>query len=389
LIFSTFPYTLLQLQIVHMKFVVSQDLLQKKLLIVQKALSAKAQLPILATILIEAKEKNLILNTTDLEIGIQTQLAASIEKEGKTTIPARTFIELISSLPNEEIIIEEENGVLQIQSKKTKSSFQTMSADDFPKLYEEKGERVATVSAQEMKEDIQSVVFAATHDTQRPALSGVLVKREENGFLFVATDGYRLSLRHHTATSKEQSTVAVGLSWVIPARVFREITSLKEDVEEVGMYLSSATNQVIFELSETLLIGRTIEAEFPNYEKIIPSDFSTRAFIDREEMLKAVKLCAIFARESANIINLSLRKDKIIVSSQSPSVGENSVEVESELSGEENEIAFNARYLLEVLSNLEEKELWFEMTGPLNPGVFKIKDNLSFLHLIMPIRVQQ
>jgi DNA polymerase-3 subunit beta len=152
------------------------------------------------------------------------------------------------------------------------------------------------------------------------------------------------------------------------------------------MYVAEASNQICFKQGETLLIGRLIEAEFPNFEKIIPSDFSLSAIFDREEMLDAVKICSIFARDSANIVKLHLEKDHITVSSKSPSVGENTVDVDAKLSGEENEIAFNAKYLLDLFGNLTEERLVFEMIGPLNPGVFRVQGDDSFLHLIMPIR---
>ena len=142
------------------------------------------------------------------------------------------------------------------------------------------------------------------------------------------------------------------------------------------------------------MAGRLIEAEFPNYEKIIPSDFSTRVVTDREEFQKAVKTCSVFAREAANIVKLSLEKGssskagKIVVSASAPSLGETSIDVEAVIEGEENEIAFNARYLLEFLGSVNPEKIIFEMTGPLTPGVFKLDDDKDFLHIIMPIRVQ-
>lgn len=175
---------------------------------------------------------------------------------------------------------------------------------------------------------------------------------------------------------------------IVPARVFREMIQSK-DAEEVAIYISKEKNQVLFKEQETILVSRLIEAEFPNFERIIPPDHASETAFDREELLKAVKICSIFARDAANIIKLSLKKNMIIVSSQTPSLGENTVDVEAKLTGEENEIAFNARYLLDVLSSLEKDELVFQMTGPLNPGVFKIKEDMSYLHLIMPIRIQQ
>ncbi|MCL5433155.1 MAG: DNA polymerase III subunit beta, partial [Patescibacteria group bacterium] len=156
----------------------------------------------------------------------------------------------------------------------------------------------------------------------------------------------------------------------------------------VKLFVSNKNNQILFQEQDLILIGRLIDAEFPNYQKIIPGEFATQVLFDREELLKAVKICSIFARDSANIIKLSFQKEKIVVSANSPSVGQNTVDVEAKLKGEENEIAFNARYLLDLLGNITENDMIFEMTGPLNPGVFKIQGDDTFLHIIMPIRVQ-
>ena len=164
--------------------------------------------------------------------------------------------------------------------------------------------------------------------------------------------------------------------------------SIKEDEGDVTISVSEKTNQIIFTQGETILVGRLIEAEYPPFEKILPTEHSTSAVFEREGLLNAVKICSVFARDTANIVKLSFGKNKIIVSANTPSVGENKADVEAKIEGEENEIAFNARYLLDLLGNVNEEELIFEMTGPLNPGVFKIKDNPYFLHLIMPIRVQ-
>ena len=140
---------------------------------------------------------------------------------------------------------------------------------------------------------------------------------------------------------------------------------------------------------DLVISGRLIEAEFPNYQKIIPTDFSSRIVMDKEEFLSAVKTCSIFARESANIIKFSLNKKKLVVSASAPSVGETTIDVEAVLEGEENEIAFNGRYVLEFLSNTQGEKIIIEMSGPLNPGVFKIEGDPDYLHIIMPIRVQE
>ncbi len=369
-----------------MKITITSENLQKKLQIVQKAISSKNPLPILQNIHIKAEKSEIILSATDLEIGIQVTLPAQIEQEGETTVSAKLFSELINSLPNEKIELELEENNLKVRSKNTQSTFQTVSADEFPKLFEEMGQKIAVFTNKTLKKDLQSVIFSASLDVGRPALSGVLIKQDsDGGFLLVATDGYRLSLKKHTeektADSKEQQLL-------IPARILRETISVKEEKGETEVFLSQKQQQVIFKQGDLIIVGRLIEAPYPNYEKIIPSESSSQVAYDREELLKAIKICSIFARDSANIVKIAIAKDKIIVSANTPSVGKNSVEVEAKLSGEENEIAFNARYLLDFLSNIEEQNLVFEMNGPLNPGVFKIQGESSYLHIIMPIRVQ-
>lgn len=366
-----------------MKVTVKTDLLQKKLSLINHAISNKSQLPILHHILLEATGKSLRLSSTDLEIGITSEIQAEIEEEGSSTVPAKTFSELINSFNKDDVRLEGKQGSLHVTTKNSKSSFQTLSVEEFPKLFQEKGNKIATLNTQTVAKDFESVLFAASTDTTRPALSGILVKGEEKGLLLVATDGYRLSLKHAALDETKQD-----LSLILPSRVLREVISLKDEGKTIDVYIATELNQILFEQGKTLLIGRLLDAQFPNYEKIIPQDHSTVVTFDKEEMLKAVKMCSIFARESANIIKFSLKKTSIDVSSQTPSLGENTVTLDAALTGEENEIAFNARYLLDVLTHVDAETLSFEMTGPLNPGVFKIAGDNSYLHLIMPIRIQ-
>ncbi len=370
-----------------MKVTISLDIFKKQLALINHAVSARSQLPILTNILIEVKGNTLTLSSTDLEIGIVAQIPVSPEEEGSTTVPARTFSELISSIPDDTITLTLDGSTLEVTSKKTKSLFQTIAASEFPKLFEEKGLEIAKLSMKNLSHELGAILFSASTETTRPALAGILVRNEEKGFLLVATDGYRLSLKHYVDTMAKEGASLETL--IVPARVFREVLYMKDDTETVRVYLEKEANQIIFEGNGITLVGRLIEAEFPNFEKIIPTDHTTEIVFNRDELHKAVKICSIFARDSANIIKLSLKPTQIVVSSQTPSLGENTVEVDAVLKGEENEIAFNARYLLDALSNLPGDELQFQMTGPLNPGVFTLKEDTSFLHLIMPIRIQQ
>ena len=366
-----------------MKVSLLSENLQEKLVLVNHAVSSRSQLPILLNFLIKAEKGALSISGTDLEIGIKIEIPSKTEEEGETTVPAKTFSELISMVSVGKITLTTKGNGLELTGDKIKTIFQTTKAEDFPKLYENKGEEEITISREVINKGFPKVVFAASQDLARPALSGVLIKKD----VMVATDGYRLSLKKYLLEKKEG--FREGVSMLIPSRVIRELILIAKNADGVKTYASKENNQIIFCQNDTTLVGRLIEADFPDYEKIIPSDFSTRTVFNREDLGKAVKACYVFARSAANIVKLSIKKEKIVVYVNASQVGENTVEVEAKTTGEENEIAFNARYLLDLFSNIEEESMVFEMTGPLNPGVFKIANDDSFLHLIMPIRVQQ
>ncbi|HET9946580.1 MAG TPA: DNA polymerase III subunit beta [Patescibacteria group bacterium] len=365
-----------------MKLILLAENLQKKLSFVTHAISSKSQLPILSHILLDAREDFLYVSATDLEIGIEVKIPAQIEEVGATTVPAKLFLELISSLPQEKITLQTEGNNLEVIGKKTKSLLQTASSEEFPSLYEDLGQAVVTFAAKEAKHLFSQVVFSASVESTRPALSGVLLKKTPEETVVVATDGYRLSLERIL-----QQNSSENYQVIIPARVIKEVISLDEE-KNISFHISSHNNQIVFSQEDVIIVGRLIESEFPQYQKIIPQEFATKVTVDRDALFKAVKTSAIFARETTNIIRFSIFKEKMIISAKTPSLGENTVDIDSQLEGEENEIAFNARYLIDALSHIEAEQLVFEMTGPLNPGVFKIANNNNFLHLIMPIRTQ-
>ena len=385
MLFSTFQDKLQQLQIlISMKLTFLSDNLQRKISFLNHAVSSRGQLPILSNFLLEAKNGKLTISATDLEIGISSNIAVNIETEGRITIPAKNFSDLLSNLGSQKLTLSLDKETLTLKGEKINASFQTMPAEDFPKLYEEKGEELVTLKRSEIEENILRVVFAAAQDSGRPALSGILFDEDKNSITLVSTDGVRLSLQRNVFKAKAGLRKPI----VVPARIIRELLSIKEDEDSIRVFVSEENNQILFAQGETTLVGRLIGAEYPDYQKIIPQSFDTKIDIGRDELLNAIKICSVFARETANIIKFTIKKEKIIVSANSPSVGEDNVEVEAKTSGEENEIAFNAKYLLDVLAAVNKEDLVFEMTGPLNPGVFKIKNDETFLHLIMPIRVQ-
>lgn len=374
-----------------MKVSLISENLQKKILFVNHAISTRSQLPILLNFLIEAKDGKLTISATDLEIGISVDIPAKTEEKGTVTVPAKTFVEIVGTIPSGKISLGTTREGLVLRGEREKAVFQTTPAGEFPKLYEDKGKQTLVLGGEAIDKDLSKIVFAASVDSGRPALSGVLFKEEEGGFALVATDGYRLSLKKNALQNVKKTEEEEIVSMLIPARVIKELIQMEKEGgdEDVKVFTSKEKNQIIFSQNDITLVGRLIEAEFPNYEKIIPTDFSTKTTFEKNDLQKAIKAGYVFARQTAGIIKLSIEKNRILVSANAPSVGENLIEVEAKTIGEENEIAFNARYLLDFLSNSTSEEISFEMTGPLNPGVFKEVNDVSYMHLIMPIRVQQ
>lgn len=368
-----------------MKVSLLSENLQKKISFLNRAVSTRSQLPVLSNFLIKTEKGKIVFYATDLEIGISTSITGSIEEEGGITVPAKIFSELINGIGEGKITLETKGNNLEITGQKTKTTFQTIAEDEFPKILESKGEEIIKAKREDLEREFSKIVYSASQDSSRPALSGVLIDKDKQGVLVVSTDGFRLSIKRNMSLGPKKG-LEKGL--LISSRVIREFLSIKDEAKDVTISVSEKNNQVIFETGETILVGRLIDAEYPNFEKIIPGDFGTSTQMEKNEILNAVKIASVFARESANIIKFSISKDKIIVSANSPSVGENTVEVEAKTTGEENEIAFNGRYLLDFLSNTDSESLVLQMTGPLNPGVFKTPGDADFLHLIMPIRIQ-
>lgn len=367
-----------------MKFSLLSENINSKISTVSHAISNRSQLTILLNFLIVAKGGELLISATDLEIGIISKIPANIEEEGEVTVPARTFLELISNIPSGKVSFYTEKDSLFIESAKTKTQLQTQDPKEFPALYEKKGEELINFDKEWLDKKLKRTVFAASIDASRPVLTGILIKEDKEGKTVVATDGYRLSLERIKAKSTEIKESSI----IIPSRVIKELMTLKES-GDIKVYVSPENNQAVFAQGDTEVVGRLIEANFPEYEKIIPKDTSTTAVFSRAQMQNAVKTCWVFAKETSGIIRFAVGDGKITVSSSTPSVGHADIDVEAKIDGEGNEIAFNGRYLIELFSAIDDDEVVFEMTGPLNAGVFKISGDNNFLHLIMPIRVQE
>ena len=383
-----------------MKVSVLQEKLSKGLISVSRVVSSKPTLPVLSNVLLTAKQGQLELFATDLHLGIRISIGAKISKDGAISVPGKVFSELVSSLPASTIKLILNGDVLHITCGSYKGKISGIAAKEFPVLGEVTRKKSFLLDAKKFQTVVEQVALSASSDETRPVLSGVLWMFADKRLQLVATDGYRLSISSVKNSIKKKidawrSSVkkVVGDGLVVPARALRDVDRLIDEfgVSEIKVGLASESNMVVFVCGDGEVTSRLIEGTFPNFSKVIPSSQKGTAVISTEPLVQAIRTSAIFARDNANIVNWKLSKGSLMVSSNSPSFGESETTIDIDLSGEEGEIAFNSRYLLDLFSVIKSEKVEFSFSGGLNPGVFrplgKVKD--PFLHLVMPVRVQK
>lgn len=368
-----------------MHFVVLKENLMKALSVVGRSISVKPQLPILSYVLIQAKETQLTIHATNLEIGTKFILPAKVEKDGEIAVPGKLLIEFISSLAADKVECIVKDSILIVTAKHTKASFATITAADFPPFPHVPDEQ-KTLPLTVLKDSVARVGFASSTDETRPVLTGIRVRLNQKELSLAATDGYRMSLERVVLPKpfEEYQTI-------LPARTFTEVVRIAAEMkaEEVGFTMLAGKNQVVFTLPQVQIFSRLIDGEFPNIEKIIPATCKTKVVVDKEGLLQSVKTASLFARGAANIIKMKIEKEGIRLSANAPQIGDDEDFIDAKVEGEPVEVAFNYRFLLDLLANIPGTEVVFETSGSLTPGLFKPgSPTPPFLHVIMPVRVQ-
>lgn len=358
--------------------------IERLLPIISKILPLHAQVPVLSNLLLEATEKGFFIYSTNLETGVKIKIPAKIEEMGSTSIPGKQFVEAIGSLPKDKATISLEKDRLTLICRGNSIVFNTISKDEFPSLFEEKGEKIETFSEEEIRSVFPRLTFAASLDESRPELTGILLSQKKDHIDLVATDGFRLSLKkiNNDKMLNEQEEI------ILPSRLVIDALSLQAD-KGITMYVNRKANQVLFETEEAVLVGRIIRGEFPNYERVIPSSSKTKISLDQEEFLQKTRLSSIFARDAANIVNIKVEGGKVRLSARAAGVGEGEAVLEGKQEGEDNGIAFNVKFLLDLLKNASGKNITMELSSAVEPALFKTEDDPGFLHIIMPVRVQE
>jgi DNA polymerase-3 subunit beta len=381
-----------------MKITCLQENLSRGLAVVGRAVANRATLPVIHNVLLNVDQSMLKLSATNLEIAMTTWVGAKIEEEGSITVPARLLSEFVNSLPNDPINLQldEGSGLLEISSGSSKAHINITDASEFPPIPTVDDGIAAEVDPFVLRSAITRVAFAAATEESRPVLTGVELKLDESKFTMAAADGFRLAV-HHGALLKP---VSEEMSVIIPARTMNELNRLISDREEpVEILMTPAKGQVMFRIrgGDTVeIVSQLLQGTFPNYEQLIPQSYTTRAVMDLPTVLRAARTASIFARDGSNIIRMHLmlaeadtESPKVEISARSEEVGDNEDTVDlDEIEGEEGKIAFNSRYLLDVLSVLEKGKIALETTTSSSPGVFKPTDSDDYIHVVMPMFVQ-
>ncbi len=369
-----------------MKLSVMQENLARGLSVVSRAVSSRSTLPVLANVLLKTEDAGLKLTATNLEIGITYWVPGKIDEDGATTVPARLLTDLVNSLPpGDKVELEVKSGdTLHVQAGRFRTHIKGIDAEEFPAI-QTAGERPTTRIAQNvLRRALAEVAFAAASDEARPILTGVLARFEGDQLTLAAADNYRIAVK----------TVPIldavpEMSVVIPARALNELARVLADVDDpVEVVIATGRNQALFHLEGIDLVSRLIDGQFPNYQQVMPQSHATRAILDREELLRAVRPAALIAHESANIVKLQIGGDgeSGITVSANAEVGDHVGQVEAAVEGDETTIAFNARYLADVLTNVDAEQFALELNGPLSPGVFKPVGDDQYVHVVMPVR---
>jgi DNA polymerase III subunit beta len=381
-----------------MKVSCLQENLTKGLSIVGRAVASKSTLPVLSNILMATDEGRLKLAATNLELAVVTWIGAKVEDEGAITIPARLLAEFVTSLPNDRIDMElnVRTHTVQLSCPSSQAHIKGIDASEFPPIptVGQEGETVATVKIEPdlLREVIGQVAFAAATDESRPVLAGVLVTFADGELTMAATDGFRLSVR----TAKLPVSTSQKLDVLVPARTLNEVARLAADEKEpIEITVTPNNSQILFHMSNIDLVSRLIEGAFPNYRHIIPQGYKTRSVLSTGDFLNASRRASLFAREAANIIRLSIQPGeelvpgRISVTATSAEVGDNVNDVDAVVEGDGLTIAFNARYLTEVLGALTCQKVGLETNSATNPGVLRPVGDDGYIHVIMPLQLSK
>jgi DNA polymerase-3 subunit beta len=367
-----------------MKLSLSRENLLSALQIVGRAVSTRATLPSLGGIQLEASGSTLTLRATDMELGLNMAIGdVQVETEGTVLLPGRLLGDVVRSLPQGDVTLalRAEQRDVELTAGAARFHLRTLPAEDFPRL-PELGDDTATLPAGPLAETIDRVARAASRDEVRPILTGVLFQADGSRLTMVATDSYRLSVKH----TELESQIAAAIEANVPARALRELARIIGQGSPDEVALSLARNQAVFQAGDVILSSRLIEGQFPSWRQLIPESFEHEVRLPRGELLEVARRISQLAQRNAPL-RFGFAEGELTIAAETPEVGDASEAIPAPYSGEPLEIAFNPQFVIEGIESVETEELAMKLSSPLRPGLLEPIGDEDFSYLVMPIRL--
>lgn len=378
-----------------MKIEVLQANLAEKLSLIQRISSSRSTLPILSNTLIESDAGRLKLSSTNLEVSLEVWVGGNVIEEGRTTISTSLFFNYVQNLSPEKLLVRLDETNVHIEGTSSKAQFLTMPSDDFPSFPTKSADQLWTVSPLKLNALLKKVLFASASNESRPVLTGILFRGTPDGLIVVATDGFRLAEITVDWESLDVPPPMTSFELIIPSKMLKEIgqfASHLEDDETWGVFLTEDKNQIVFSTQDIKLYARLLEAQFPQYENIIPSDFVSTVHFDIQALIQAVKTASLFAHSQSHTVRFAVdaETNQIIVAGESTELGSQESTLSCEMTGDSFQTAFNAHYVLDALQSFDGDRATLHIQSSEAPALF-IPSSASSLgkirQVVMPVRV--
>lgn len=366
-----------------MKITADRDPLLDALQAASRALSTRSTLPSLGGIMLVAEDDRTVARATDMELGLTVELDAEAEGEGALLLPGRLLTDVMRSLPPGKVTIAErgEERDVELTAGTARFHLRVMPTEDFPRLAAFEGDAI-TMPATALAETVERVARAASRDEVRPILTGILVRVEGSTLTMVATDSYRLSVKH----TELQAAPASSFEANVPARALRELARIVAQTGVAEVEIALPGSQIVFRAGPYVLSSRLIEGQFPSYRQLLPDSFDHEVRLPQSELLEVTRRIRHLAQRNAPL-RLSFKTGELTVSAETPEIGDASEALPCGFEGEELEIAFNPQFFLEGVESVEAEELVLRLTSPLRPGLIQQAGEEDFSYLVMPIRL--
>jgi DNA polymerase-3 subunit beta len=366
-----------------MELTTSQDILVRGLQKIQGIVERRNTLPILSHFLLVAQADEVVIHATDLELGYKGTLEATVNKPGTITLPARKTYDILRELPAGVAVhlVVANQGWVHITAGSASFRVPCLPAEEYPSLPRIDDVDFSSLDGDLFEEMIRKTIFATSHDETRYTLSGVLMVSESERLTMVATDGHRL------AYASSALSLGKALRFIVPRKALEEVGRFAADSDERDIALAALENHLVFRKGRSVLITRLIEGQFPDYEGVIPKEFSRRATVDHERLLRALRRVSLLSNEKTKPVKIEFESQSMTLRSNTPEMGEATEQIPAEYTGEPMVMGFNARYMLEALAVMTNEQVHLELNDPLSPGILRPAEHDQYFYVIMPMRV--